>query len=219
MGSITQMLTKSSKTIRAGDPVVDEEVRGYGKPRLRTFLEREARALTQACALSAEAQGRVVQRFHARMQNMKSIPPRFIVKDGPIVQNVMEGDACERSLNSRCRATMSRTRRASSAPATASSPRDTDRLVRSRRLSLAGYDGKTIAAVRRRRTRPHPPRHLFRRRYAGALRRGGRRLRRRRPPRSARHSHGRARACRCRHLCRKMERKESHSPPPAAQAG
>ena len=35
-----------------------------------------------------------MQRYHARMQELKPLPPRF-VKDGPILQNVIEGDAVD----------------------------------------------------------------------------------------------------------------------------
>ena len=58
-----------------------------------------------------------MQRYHERMQNMKTLPPRF-VKDGPILQNVLEGDAID-VLKFPVPRTTSRTRRATSAPPTA----------------------------------------------------------------------------------------------------
>ena len=48
-------------------------------------------ALTLGLPLKYDRKVDIVQRYHARMQNMKTLPPRF-VKDGPILQNVIEGD-------------------------------------------------------------------------------------------------------------------------------
>src|ERR1700733_12953988 len=95
MGSITQMLTeKSNNTAPA---ILFDEVPGYPKG-FRTlyghFSTVKRVALTLGLPLEQKRKVDIVQRFHARMQNMKSIPPRF-VKDGPILQNVMEGNACD----------------------------------------------------------------------------------------------------------------------------
>ena len=95
MGSITQMLTESSNN--TAPAILFDEVPGYPKG-FRTlyghFSTVKRVALTLGLPLEQERKVDIVQRFHARMQNMKSIPPRF-VKDGPILQNVMEGDACD----------------------------------------------------------------------------------------------------------------------------
>jgi hypothetical protein len=95
MGSITQMLTeKSNNTAPA---ILFDEVPGYPKG-FRTlyghFSTIKRVALTLGLPLEQKRKVDIVQQFHARMQNMKAIPPRF-VKDGPILQNVMEGDACD----------------------------------------------------------------------------------------------------------------------------
>ena len=95
MGSITQMLTESSNN--TAPAILFDEVPGYPKG-FRTlyghFSTVKRVALTLGLPLEQKRKVDIVQRFHARMQNMKSIPPRF-VKDGPILQNVMEGDACD----------------------------------------------------------------------------------------------------------------------------
>ena len=95
MGSITQMLTeKSGNTAPA---ILFDEVPGYPKG-FRTlyghFSTVKRVALTLGLPLERERKVDIVRQFHERMQNMKTIPPRF-VKDGPILQNVMEGDACD----------------------------------------------------------------------------------------------------------------------------
>ena len=36
----------------------------------------------------------IVRRYHSQIQNLETIPPRF-VKDGSILQNVLEGDAVD----------------------------------------------------------------------------------------------------------------------------
>ena len=51
-------------------------------------------ALTLGLPLERERKVDIVRQFHERMQNMKTIAPRF-VKDGAILQSVMEGDACD----------------------------------------------------------------------------------------------------------------------------
>src|SRR5258705_5110191 len=93
MGSITQMLTeKSNGTAPA---ILFDEVPGYPKG-FRTlyghFSSIKRVALTLGLPLKQDRKVDIVQRYHRRMQNMKTIPPRF-VKDGPILQNVLEADA------------------------------------------------------------------------------------------------------------------------------
>ena len=48
-------------------------------------------ALTLGLPLEYERKVDVVQNYHARMQDLKPLPPRF-VNDGPIFENVVEGD-------------------------------------------------------------------------------------------------------------------------------
>src|SRR5262245_58441154 len=95
MGSITQMLTeKSNGTAPA---ILFDEVPGYAKG-YRTlyghFSSTKRVALTLGLPLQQERKVDIVQRYHHRMQNLKTIAPRF-VKDGPVLQNVLEGDAID----------------------------------------------------------------------------------------------------------------------------
>ena len=92
MGAITQMLTeKSGGTAPA---ILFDEVPGYPKG-FRTlyghFSSIRRVALTLGLPLKNERKVDIVQRYHERMQNLKTLPPRF-VNDGPILQNVLEGD-------------------------------------------------------------------------------------------------------------------------------
>jgi 4-hydroxy-3-polyprenylbenzoate decarboxylase len=95
MGSITQMLTENSNN--TAPAILFDEVPGYSKG-FRTlyghFSTIKRVALTLGLPLEQQRKVDIVRQFHARMQNMKALPPRF-VKDGPILQNVMEGDACD----------------------------------------------------------------------------------------------------------------------------
>src|SRR3954447_17632526 len=95
MGSITQMLTeKSNGTAPA---ILFDEVPGYPKG-FRTlyghFSSIKRVALTLGLPLRQDRKVDIVQRYHHRMQNLKTLPPRF-VKDGAILQNVLEGDAVD----------------------------------------------------------------------------------------------------------------------------
>src|SRR3984893_17475102 len=95
MGAVTQMLTeKSNNTAPA---ILFDEVPGYPKG-FRTlyghFSSIRRVALTLGLPLRYERKIDIVQRYHRRMQDMKLLPPRF-VKDGPILQNVLEGDAVD----------------------------------------------------------------------------------------------------------------------------
>ena len=95
MGSITQMLTENSKN--TAPAILFDEVPGYPKG-FRTlyghFSTVKRVALTLGLPLVQERKVDIVKQFHARMQEMKAIPPR-IVNDGPILQNVMQGDDCD----------------------------------------------------------------------------------------------------------------------------
>src|SRR5437899_10041287 len=91
MGSITQMLTeKSNGTAPA---ILFDEVPGYPKG-FRTlyghFSSIRRVALTLGLPLKQERKVDIVQRYHQRMANLTTLPPRY-VKDGPILQNVLEG--------------------------------------------------------------------------------------------------------------------------------
>ena len=78
---------------RAGDPV-RRRARLPARASARcTAISRRSRrvALTLGLPLDHERKVDIVQRYHARMQELKPLPPRF-VKDGPILENVLEGD-------------------------------------------------------------------------------------------------------------------------------
>src|SRR6476469_8765218 len=82
MGSITQMLTeKSNGTAPA---ILFDEVPGYAKG-FRTlyghFSSIKRVALTLGLPLKNERKVDIVQRYHHRMLNLKTLPPR-IVNDG-----------------------------------------------------------------------------------------------------------------------------------------
>ena len=92
MGAITHMLTeKSGGTAPA---ILFDEVPGYPKG-FRTlyghFSSIRRVALTLGLPLKYMRKVDIVQRYHARMQNLKTLPPRF-VNNGPILQNVITGD-------------------------------------------------------------------------------------------------------------------------------
>src|ERR1043166_1730150 len=95
MGSITQMLTeKSNGTAPA---ILFDDIPGYAKG-FRTLYGDSSSikrvALTLGPPLKQDRKVDIVQRYHQRMQNLKTLPPR-IVKDGPVLQNVLEGDAVD----------------------------------------------------------------------------------------------------------------------------
>ena len=78
---------------RAGDPVRRRPGLSEGLSARSTATSPRVRriALTLGLPLEYERKVDVVQRYHARMQDMKPLPPRF-VNDGPIFENVLEGD-------------------------------------------------------------------------------------------------------------------------------
>jgi UbiD family decarboxylase len=92
MGAITHMLTeKSGGTAPA---ILFDNVPGYptGYRTLYGQLSSVRRiALTLGLPLDHDRKVDIVQRYHARMQELKPLPPRF-VNDGPIFENVLEGD-------------------------------------------------------------------------------------------------------------------------------
>src|SRR5204862_5025890 len=92
MGAVTHMLTeKSGGTAPA---ILFDHVPGYAKG-FRTLYGQLSSvrriALTLGLPLEYERRVDVVRTYHARMQNLKPLPPRF-VNDGPVLENVLEGD-------------------------------------------------------------------------------------------------------------------------------
>jgi len=95
MGAITHMLTeKSGGTAPA---ILFDEVPGYPKG-FRTlyghFSSIRRVALTLGLPLTYERKVDIVRQYHQRMRDLKPIPPRY-VNDGPILQNVLTGDAVD----------------------------------------------------------------------------------------------------------------------------
>ena len=92
MGAITHMLTEKSRG--AAPAILFDNVPGYpqGFRTLYGQLSSARRiALTLGLPLEYQRKVDVVQNYHARMQDLKPLPPRF-VNDGPIFENVVEGD-------------------------------------------------------------------------------------------------------------------------------
>ena len=95
MGAITHMLTeKSGGTAPA---ILFDDVPGYPKG-FRTLYGQMSSvrraALTLGLPLEQDRKVDIVQRYHARMQSLNPLPPRW-VKDGPILENVVTGDAVD----------------------------------------------------------------------------------------------------------------------------
>src|SRR3989304_9173197 len=92
MGSITQMLTESSKG--KAPAILFDEVPGYPKG-FRTlygqFSSIKRVALTLGLPLEYERKVDIVKAYHERMQNLTLIKPKFVNK-GPILSHVLEGD-------------------------------------------------------------------------------------------------------------------------------
>src|SRR5487761_411289 len=95
MGGLTQMLTENS---RGNAPaLLFDDVPGYPKG-YRTLYGQLSSirriALTLGLPLDYERKADIVQRYHARMAELKPLKPRY-VNDGPIFENVTEGDAVD----------------------------------------------------------------------------------------------------------------------------
>ena len=92
MGAITHMLTESSR----GDApaLLFDDIPGYAKG-FRTlygeFSSIRRVALTLGLPLEYKRKVDIVKIYQARLQSLKPLPPRY-VNDGPIFQNVVEGD-------------------------------------------------------------------------------------------------------------------------------
>ena len=93
MGAITHMLTEKSRG--TAPAILFDNVPGYpqGLPHaLRPALVGAPhRADARACRSNTSARSTSCRSYHARMQDLKPLPPRF-VNDGPIFENVIEGD-------------------------------------------------------------------------------------------------------------------------------
>ena len=156
MGAITHMLTEKS---RGNAPaILFDNVPGYpqGFRTLYGQLSSARRiALTLGLPLEYQRKVDVVQNYHARMQDLKPLPPRF-VNDGPIFENVVEGDDVD----------------VLKFPVPRHHELDTARFRNRRLRDDAGriqagstsayrsqvYDGKTSAVRSPRQARPHPSR-------------------------------------------------------------
>ena len=95
MGALTHMLTEKSRG--TAPALLFDDVPGYPKG-YRTLYGQLSSirriALTLGLPLDYERKVDIVQRYHARMQDLKPLPPRY-VNDGPILENVIEGDAID----------------------------------------------------------------------------------------------------------------------------
>lgn len=92
MGAITHMLTERS---RGNAPTfLFDEIPGYEKG-YRTlygqFSSVKRVALTLGLPLEYERKVDIVKKYHARLQGLKPLPPRY-VDDGPILKNIVEGE-------------------------------------------------------------------------------------------------------------------------------
>src|SRR5580658_1518877 len=95
MGAITHMLTEKSRG--QAPAILFDDVPGYpaGYRTLYGQLSSIRRiALTLGLPLEHDRKVDIVQRYHERMRELKPLPPR-IVNDGPILENVIEGDAVD----------------------------------------------------------------------------------------------------------------------------
>lgn len=95
MGAITHMLTEKSGG--RAPAILFDEVPGYPKG-FRTlyghFSTLRRIALTLGLPLEYERKVDIVKAYHARMRELTPLPPRWVT-DGPILQNVLSGDAVD----------------------------------------------------------------------------------------------------------------------------
>src|SRR5262249_7526287 len=95
MGAITHMLTEKSGG--TAPPILFDDVPGCPRGFRTLYGELSSIkriALTFGLPLEHERKVDIVQRYHARMQDLKPLPPRY-VNDGPIFENVIEGDGVD----------------------------------------------------------------------------------------------------------------------------
>src|SRR4051812_29755146 len=95
MGAITHMLTEKS---RGNAPaILFDDIPGYPKG-FRTmyghFSSMRRVALTLGLPDQNERKTDIVRKYYARMKSLEPLPPCY-VKDGPILENVLEGDAVD----------------------------------------------------------------------------------------------------------------------------
>src|SRR6516165_5372932 len=90
MGAVTHMLTEKSGGMAPA--ILFDDVPGYRKG-YRTLYGQLSSvkriALTLGLPLEHERKVDIVQCYHARTQDLKPLPPRY-VNDGPIFENVIE---------------------------------------------------------------------------------------------------------------------------------
>jgi 4-hydroxy-3-polyprenylbenzoate decarboxylase len=95
MGAITQMLTEGGKGMAPA--ILFDQVPGYPRG-YRTlygqFSTIRRVALTLGLPLEYENKADVVQAYHERMSRMTLVKPR-VVNDGPVLENVLTGDAVD----------------------------------------------------------------------------------------------------------------------------
>jgi len=95
MGAVTHMLTEHSHG--TAPALLFDDVPGFPKG-FRTlyghFSSIKRVALTLGLPLERERKVDIVKQYYDRIQTMKHIPPR-VVKDGPILENVITGDAID----------------------------------------------------------------------------------------------------------------------------
>jgi UbiD family decarboxylase len=95
MGSITQMLTEKGRG--QAPALLFDDIPGYPKG-YRTlyghFSSVKRVALTLGLPLEYDRKVDIVKKYHERIRSMKPLPPRY-VKDGPILENVIEGEKCD----------------------------------------------------------------------------------------------------------------------------
>src|SRR5258708_251984 len=95
MGALTHMLTEKSRG--QAPAILFDDVPGYAKG-YRTLYGQLSSikriALTLGLPLDYDRKVDIVQRYHAPLQDLKPLPPRF-VNDGPIFENVVEGETID----------------------------------------------------------------------------------------------------------------------------
>ncbi len=92
MGAITHMLTEQSRGNAPAflfDEIPDYE-KGY-RTLYGQFSSVKRVALTLGLPLEYERKVDIVKKYHARLQDLKPTPPRY-VDDGPILTNIVEGE-------------------------------------------------------------------------------------------------------------------------------
>src|ERR671927_1034983 len=90
IGAITELMTE-----RQGPALLFDDIPGYPKGyRVASNLYTTARRTAIMLGLDPEPQQTIAERFHKVMAGFRPVPPE-VVKDGPILQNVLTGDAID----------------------------------------------------------------------------------------------------------------------------